>query len=660
MEFKVDKLETEREFLMEMCPKDKRDNYDTGKETTLVRIIIRTVPQEYDQAVKSVRDMTKLRKYGMKGDLTQITNKEDNTRINYDDEWLPPYDELRFELINSYKLQERRRKELGKAIKKHPGHPVLPILAGHDQPGPHQRNCFKCGEMGHLSSDPICKAGPDDIWKGAPAAWKARRGADGQRKGKGKVKGKGNGEGKGKGKGKAYQRNLGDRKPQSDGGGSKSEICHNWSRGNGYCKYGPNCNYKHEGPQGGKKRGAESAALLTTGATKKARKKLVTLLVKDFQESLGKRETKGDDGDEDDRVYKLMRGAPTVIITRNPGDSREYRPKWLQEEDSSEEGMGYDEEPWVGGKESTPAQRHFVVTLMMSRGNNESDDEDYIPIPSGKEEMSAESVSDDSSNTSKGKGVRDGLKTRNKRNSGKMSTVSKRVPKTTSQNKNVDRDDRNINSKRMAVLEKRQHKNRNRLAVPEETKRNDMRIPSGGDTLAGRNNKRQKGESTNYSDTRDGSARKNKLMENEEQGSSSVQNRRGPSGGIPERETTRSKDLKTKELSNERADIVEAQARELKYYEDKREHYIEAKDTPPGEDQCSPDSDEDIIMAVKIKQHGTNLAYVDFMTLEGGWKGPFPLTTTLEEILAVRGHRRGYRGGISASESSSKSTSQSN
>ena len=102
MEVKLDKLETEREFLLDMCPKDKRDTYDTGKETTLVRIVLRTVPQEYDQAVKSVRDLTKLRKYGVMGDLTQITNKEDNTRTNYDDEWLPPYDELRIELINSY------------------------------------------------------------------------------------------------------------------------------------------------------------------------------------------------------------------------------------------------------------------------------------------------------------------------------------------------------------------------------------------------------------------------------------------------------------------------------------------------------------------------------------------------------------------------------
>jgi hypothetical protein len=109
-----------------------------------------------------------------------------------------------------------------------------------------------------------------------------------------------------------------------------------------------------------------------------------------------------------------------------------------------------------------------------------------------------------------------------------------------------------------------------------------MRIPSGGDTLAGRNYKRQKGEPTNYSGTRDGSARKNKSRENEEQGSSSVRDQRVQSEGVPRRETTRSKDLKTIELSKERD--VKAQARELKYYEDQREHYIEAKDTPPSED----------------------------------------------------------------------------
>ncbi len=70
MENKFDKLETEHEFLLEMCPKDKRETYDTGKESTLVRILLRTLPAEYDQAVKSVRDLTKLRKYGAMGDMT--------------------------------------------------------------------------------------------------------------------------------------------------------------------------------------------------------------------------------------------------------------------------------------------------------------------------------------------------------------------------------------------------------------------------------------------------------------------------------------------------------------------------------------------------------------------------------------------------------------
>jgi hypothetical protein len=244
MENKLDKLETEREFLVEMCPKDKRDSYEDGKEHTLVRIILRHIPAEYDAAVKYVRNMVKLRKYGENGNLSGFTNKEDHTRVNYDSEWLPPYDELRDELVSEWRLQERRRKEVGRSIKKHPGFPTLPVLPGHEQPGPHRRNCFSCGELDHVSGDPICKAGPNDVWKGAPASWKAKMG---------KPKGKG-GKGKGgKGKGKSYQRNLGDRKPVGDALVNDG-ICHNWSRGNGYCKYGQNCNFKHEGSKGGKRK----------------------------------------------------------------------------------------------------------------------------------------------------------------------------------------------------------------------------------------------------------------------------------------------------------------------------------------------------------------------------------------------------------------------
>ena len=41
MEDKLDALEKEREFLVDMCSKDKRDTYEDGKLTTLVRLILR-------------------------------------------------------------------------------------------------------------------------------------------------------------------------------------------------------------------------------------------------------------------------------------------------------------------------------------------------------------------------------------------------------------------------------------------------------------------------------------------------------------------------------------------------------------------------------------------------------------------------------------------
>jgi hypothetical protein len=64
-------------------------------------------------------------------------------------------------------------------------------------------------------------------------------------------------------KGKSYPRNLGDRKPIEDRV-AKDGICHNWSRGNGYCKFGPNCNFKHKGPKGGKRKNPTSS-MVTSG-----------------------------------------------------------------------------------------------------------------------------------------------------------------------------------------------------------------------------------------------------------------------------------------------------------------------------------------------------------------------------------------------------------
>ncbi len=196
MELKLDTLKTEREYLIEMCPKDKRDTYQEGTEQTLVRTILRLLPAEYDASVKAVRDLSRLRKYGEQGDITAITNLEENRRLNYSADWLPDYLELRMELINAYQLAKRRREEKGQGEKKKTGHPVMPILDGFDQPGPDAGVCYRCGERGHRATDETRKEKEDDCHKDAPE-WSKRKVGKGGGKGKGKGKEKGKGKAKG-------------------------------------------------------------------------------------------------------------------------------------------------------------------------------------------------------------------------------------------------------------------------------------------------------------------------------------------------------------------------------------------------------------------------------------------------------------------------------
>jgi hypothetical protein len=228
----LDTLEEEREYLVEMCPADMRDTYEDGKEVTLVRLILRHLPAEYDAAVSRARDLARLRKYSEGDELGAITNLEDNTRINYASDWMPDYQELRTELLNSYHLQSRRRKEQGRTPGKRVGHPTMPILDGFDQPGPSAGACFRCGQKDHRASDPTCKGKEGKFQKDAPEWFKRKAG---------EKKGTGNGKGKGKGKGKKNgNRNW---KGKGAGGDSGKPPCANYSKGNGYCKWGDNCRF---------------------------------------------------------------------------------------------------------------------------------------------------------------------------------------------------------------------------------------------------------------------------------------------------------------------------------------------------------------------------------------------------------------------------------
>jgi hypothetical protein len=255
---KLDALEKEREFLVDMCPRDKREEYEDGKEITLTRLIIRKLPKEYDAAVKAVRDLHRFRAYGKEGDnISKITNLEDNTRRNYETKWLPRYLELRTELIREYNLLKRRRDEEALLNNKSPGHPTLP-LQGFEQPGPKALTCYGCGQPGHRRGDQKCAAGPKDVWTGAPDSFKElvkKRGSEFPKK-------KFNGEKRDGGK----QRNA---KPED----VEKGICFNWSRGNGYCKYGDACRFKHEGPKGDSGGGKRKAALIAPKSTLKKKDK---------------------------------------------------------------------------------------------------------------------------------------------------------------------------------------------------------------------------------------------------------------------------------------------------------------------------------------------------------------------------------------------------
>ncbi len=252
------------------------------------RLIVRHLPAEFDQAVKAVKDLARLRKYSEGGMLGAITNCEDNTRANYATDYLPNYAELRIELINTYQLTERRKAEMNKRGGKK-GHPSFPIMDGHTQPGIGQMKCYRCGVSGHRAEDPACKAKEGEVHKEAPEWFRKQSGAP-QRTGKGGGKGKGKGKGKQKG---------GDRKAKP--------LCHNWSKGNGYCRYAAACNFSHDSPQGGgKRKWKENSTSLPAKAVKRAKKEIMSMFVEAL--SVKDEEEKSAARSASDTLLDLCRG----------------------------------------------------------------------------------------------------------------------------------------------------------------------------------------------------------------------------------------------------------------------------------------------------------------------------------------------------------------
>jgi hypothetical protein len=184
-----------------------------------VRLILNTLPAEYDGAVHHVRNLMVIRNMVKGGDIDSITNLDDAVKINYDTSWLPPYKELRVGLVNAW-LSKKRRWDEEKGSKHKEGHPTM--MVGDD--GKSERRCYGYGQQGHMRGAPECKAGRDAVWREAPKAYLEKV------------------------KKKFGNLPMNGKRPVQEG---QRQICKFHQEG--YCKYADRCHFEHEG-QGGSKR----------------------------------------------------------------------------------------------------------------------------------------------------------------------------------------------------------------------------------------------------------------------------------------------------------------------------------------------------------------------------------------------------------------------
>ena len=234
---KLRELEAERVALWKMCPPSKRDEYEYGKQTTLVKIVLRHLrTSEYSECIKSLLQEIKIRReiqaslpvfneetgrleLPEKKNIQQST--EDWDYRNYNQDWLPSWDDLKSKLTSVWKERQfakpgtaddvslKNQKKSGSNL------PVMFMPGAGLTP---KFQCFGCGQMGHRKGDPECTAGPNDWHECCPPKFLERvkklkrKGIDGMSK-----------------------------KKNSDG------ICRSF-RDTGKCRFGAKCKFKHITP----------------------------------------------------------------------------------------------------------------------------------------------------------------------------------------------------------------------------------------------------------------------------------------------------------------------------------------------------------------------------------------------------------------------------
>ena len=296
---KLRQLAAERTKLLLLCPLNKRDQYECGKETTLVKIVLKHLRgTSFHETAKGVLNQLKVLRQVKSvmpvddgsGKLTlpqqsDEVNDNDWDFRNFSDDWLPKFSTLKAALVAEFK--ERGFSGGANKVK---GSEKLPSMVN---PQFGQRNlCYGCGRPGCRIGSPECPAPPGQIHHTAPERVK--------------------------------QNNARRLAKAAQGGGTKNDfkgtkpkqVCRFFQQ-TGKCRFGANCKFSHET---GQKRPAEAVDA----------KKIVNMAVK----AMGKKIKKA-------RKEHVRRKKQTVKVD----------PKSLQTQVSFNEASlagGDSDEDWLG------------------------------------------------------------------------------------------------------------------------------------------------------------------------------------------------------------------------------------------------------------------------------------------------------------------------
>jgi hypothetical protein len=299
IEAKLRELHAEWIKLKEICPEEDRASYEYGKESTLVKIIMKHLQHtEYARSVKDLLLEIKLQRQlvrAVRNNEVDNGNQSDDDiedweYRNYKDGWVPSYKRLHAKLTSQYKEMKFNKKvPKGDKDGNESSSKRLPamltkttaakLIATMLAPAFGQRNkalgktgdkmtCWGCGKVGHRMGSSLCTAKPGEIAEGAPKRAKRKKEHD-----EGKVK-----------------------KP--------TKLCKFFSE-TGKCRFGAACRFEHAGDGKSDDSGPKGS--------KKAKKgKEVTFLKTGVEESDEVADTK--------EIEKIVRGF--LMIRLNEGDGK--------------------------------------------------------------------------------------------------------------------------------------------------------------------------------------------------------------------------------------------------------------------------------------------------------------------------------------------------